>query len=129
MKDQRCQPPPSSSDKIERALESISEITRLRAEATRSATEETKRSREEKGPADNKFACFGNKPSENFTAWYNNVLSKLSTASWCKLYDAFTNDVIAATTDKIRALSNHFYSSIRNALYGKALDLMDNKTS
>eukprot|EP00957_Ditylum_brightwellii_P057368 4350258-Ditylum_brightwellii.AAC.1 len=44
MKDQHCQRPPSSSDKIERALESISEITRLQAEITRSATEETKRS-------------------------------------------------------------------------------------
>eukprot|EP00957_Ditylum_brightwellii_P153731 11700885-Ditylum_brightwellii.AAC.1 len=42
MKDQRCQHPPSSSDKIERALDSISKITCLQAEATCSATEETK---------------------------------------------------------------------------------------
>eukprot|EP00957_Ditylum_brightwellii_P138007 10521672-Ditylum_brightwellii.AAC.1 len=68
MKDQNCPPPPSSSHKIERALESILEIICLQAEAMRSATEETQRSQEEKGLMDNKFAHFGNRPSENFTA-------------------------------------------------------------
>eukprot|EP00957_Ditylum_brightwellii_P179038 13637902-Ditylum_brightwellii.AAC.1 len=103
MRDQQQHPPPLAPNKtLESALENMSKITCLQAEATHSATE---------------------------GMWYNNVLSKLSTVSWSDLYDQHTNGIISATTNETQALSNHFYSSIRNALYGDALDLMDNKMS
>eukprot|EP00957_Ditylum_brightwellii_P078183 5944369-Ditylum_brightwellii.AAC.1 len=73
---------PIQNSALEETLANITEITRLQVEATRNAAEESRQSREEKGPADTKFPCFGNKPPENFTAWYNSILSKLSTAAW-----------------------------------------------
>eukprot|EP00957_Ditylum_brightwellii_P101296 7718786-Ditylum_brightwellii.AAC.1 len=100
MKDQQQHPPMSApNETLERALENMLEITRLQAEATRSATEES-RKQERKS-----------------------VLLIIS------LRNLYTNDIIPATTNETQALSNHFYSSIRNALYGDVLDLMDNKTS
>eukprot|EP00957_Ditylum_brightwellii_P196180 14947531-Ditylum_brightwellii.AAC.1 len=114
---------------LEAMKDQIVHLHHHQAEAVRLGTEVTRWSQEEKGPTDNKFACLGNNPSENFTAWYNNVLSKLSTASWCKLYNTIITNNITDTMEETYSLSNHFYSSIRNAFYGDALDLMDNKTS
>eukprot|EP00957_Ditylum_brightwellii_P023458 1770554-Ditylum_brightwellii.AAC.1 len=57
-----------SNPAFEETLANITEITCLQAEATKTAVEESRCSREEKGPSDTKFPCFGNKSTENFTA-------------------------------------------------------------
>eukprot|EP00957_Ditylum_brightwellii_P044512 3376235-Ditylum_brightwellii.AAC.1 len=98
-----------SNPALEETLANITEITCLQAEATKTAAEKSRRSREEKGPSDTKFPHFGNKTTENVTAWYNSILSKLSIAAWNKLYDKATNDVITQTTDDTQSLSNHFF--------------------
>eukprot|EP00957_Ditylum_brightwellii_P193269 14715423-Ditylum_brightwellii.AAC.1 len=69
MKDQQQHPPMSApNETLERALENMLETTCLQAEATNSSTEESRKTQEEKGQSDNKFAQFGNKPTENCTA-------------------------------------------------------------
>eukprot|EP00957_Ditylum_brightwellii_P192816 14681047-Ditylum_brightwellii.AAC.2 len=93
----------SLSSALEEALSNITEITRLQAEATHTATEKSRQSREEKG--------------------------KLSTVAYHDLYDDATNDVIVNTTSETKAPSNHFYSSLCSCLYGEAFNMMDTKTA
>eukprot|EP00957_Ditylum_brightwellii_P142259 10837839-Ditylum_brightwellii.AAC.1 len=57
---------PANNSALEETLTNITKITHLQTEATKSAAEESRQSREEKGPSDTNFPQFGNKVNENF---------------------------------------------------------------
>eukprot|EP00957_Ditylum_brightwellii_P165411 12593758-Ditylum_brightwellii.AAC.1 len=95
---QLLQSQPANNSALEEILANITKITPPQAEATKNAAEESRQSREEKSLSDTKFPRFGNKANKKVMAWYNSILSKLSTAAWSDLYNENANDIIAQTT-------------------------------
>jgi len=75
---------------------------------------------------DHRFPKFSGKPKEDFTTWYNQVLSVLATPKWSKLYDDATEEPIEET-DAPPDLSKKLYMKLVLALDGEAQLVMMSK--
>ena len=85
-----------------------------------------------KDSRNNKFPIFNGEDLNEFTSWYNNILSILASSGWNDLYDPIEDSTIeeskAQQDPKLTALSADLYSYLHVAMKKDAQTLMEDKT-
>ena len=101
-------------------INALKDATLKTAEAAEKQNTDITQARHKKGPNNNKFPKFHGKAKESFSDWNEDTLSILALSEWSSIYDTTSNDIIKATTDDTKLLSEHLYSALRQALQGNA---------
>ena len=87
---------------------------------------------QKKDTRNNKFPSFNGDDIDEFTSWYNNILSILASTGWNALYDSANDSPIDETTaqldTKLTSLSADLYSYLHVAMKKDAQTLMEDKT-
>ena len=85
-----------------------------------------------KDARNNKFPIFNGNNLNEFTSWYNNILSILASTGWNELYDSNKDSPIEETTaqqdPKLTSLLADLYSYLNVAMKKDAQTLMEDKT-